>query len=61
MQYLLVAEVAEIARTSESTVRYWIATGKLKSTRPGRRRLIAASDLRAFMDAGRDPQQVLHS
>jgi excisionase family DNA binding protein len=48
-RYLLIDEAAQIARTSPSTVRYWIQVGKLKSTRPGRRRLILESDLMSFL------------
>jgi excisionase family DNA binding protein len=48
-RYLLVEEVASIARTTPSTVRFWLSTGKLRSTRPGRRRLIAEDDLRLFL------------
>ena len=48
-RYLLLSEAAEIARTSVSTVRHWIATGKLRKHRPGRRVLIALEDLEAFL------------
>lgn len=37
--YLLIPEVAKIARAPVETVREWIRLGKLRSTRPGRRRL----------------------
>lgn len=49
MKLLKVEEVAEIARTSPSTVRYWISTGKLKSIRPGRRRLVEDRELKRFL------------
>jgi excisionase family DNA binding protein len=49
MRYLLIEEVAEITRSSESTVRYWLSVGKLKSIRPGRRRLIPEAELRRFL------------
>lgn len=48
--FLLLEEVAEETRTSLSTVRYWIATGKLASVRPGRRRLVRRADLEAFLE-----------
>lgn len=48
---LLIEEVADICRTSPSTVRFWIKTGRLRSLRPGRRRLIAAADLQRFLSA----------
>ncbi len=47
--YLLLAEIAEETRTPISTVRHWIAQGKLPSVRPGRRRLVKRADLDAFM------------
>lgn len=47
--YLLLKEVAEETRTPLSTVRHWIATGKLPSVRPGRRRLVRRVDLDAFL------------
>jgi excisionase family DNA binding protein len=49
-RYLLIDEAAEIARTSPNTIRYWIATGRLPSRRPGRRRLIAERDLIALIE-----------
>ncbi len=48
-EYLLVEEVAEHGRTSVATVRKWLSTGKLKSSRPGRRRLVRRADLEAFL------------
>ena len=47
--YLMLAEIAEETRTPISTVRHWIAQGKLPSVRPGRRRLVKRADLDAFM------------
>ncbi|MET0794629.1 MAG: excisionase family DNA-binding protein [Polyangiaceae bacterium] len=47
--YLLLHEIAEETRTPLSTVRHWIATGKLPSVRPGRRRLVRRADLDAFL------------
>jgi excisionase family DNA binding protein len=47
--YLLLVEIAEETRTPLSTVRQWIAQGKLPSVRPGRRRLVKRADLDAFM------------
>jgi excisionase family DNA binding protein len=47
--YLLLSEIAEETRTPLSTVRHWIATGKLPSVRPGRRRLVRRADLDAFL------------
>lgn len=50
-RYLLIDEAAAIARTSPNTIRYWIQIGRLRSTRPGRRRLIAERDLIALIEA----------
>jgi excisionase family DNA binding protein len=49
--YMLLTEIAEETRTPLSTVRHWIATGKLPSVRPGRRRLVRRADLDAFLAA----------
>ncbi len=48
-RYLLLEEVAATARVSVSTVRWWIAQGRLPSIRPGRRRLVAFSALATFL------------
>jgi excisionase family DNA binding protein len=53
--YLLVPEVAKIARTSESTIRQWIADGRLKASRPGRHVLIKATDLDKLLHTPRQP------
>lgn len=46
---LLLPEVANIARASLSSVRAWVLSGRLKSHRPGRRRLVRETDLQAFL------------
>jgi len=43
------ADVARICLTSVSTVRHWIAMGRLKSIKPGRRRLVLRADLEEFL------------
>jgi excisionase family DNA binding protein len=48
--WLLISEVALVARTSVETVRYWIKCGRLRSSRPGRRRLVRRSDLETFLE-----------
>lgn len=53
--YLLLAEVARETRTTVSTVRYWITSGKLPSVRPGRRRLVRRTDLDAFLASSATP------
>jgi len=47
---LLLEEVARECRTSVSTVRYWIQSGRLPSIRPGRRRLVRRRDLERFLE-----------
>lgn len=42
---LTIPEAATLARAPESSVRHWIASGKLRAKRPGRRVLIARRDL----------------
>ena len=42
-------DVARICLASLSTVRHWIASGRLKSIRPGRRRLVLRADLERFL------------
>ena len=49
---LLVEEVAQIARVTPDTVRFWIKTRRLRSIRPGRRRLIRREVLEEFLAAG---------
>ena len=49
-RFLLIDEAAAIARTSPNTIRYWIQSGRLRSARPGRRRLIAERDLLALLN-----------
>jgi excisionase family DNA binding protein len=48
-EFLLLEEVAAEMRAPVSTVRYWIASGRLASIRPGRRRLVRRSDLERFL------------
>ncbi|MDX2087849.1 MAG: helix-turn-helix domain-containing protein [Kofleriaceae bacterium] len=48
--YLLIDEVAALCRASPETVRFWIKKGRLRSIRPGRRRLIARAELRRFLE-----------
>jgi excisionase family DNA binding protein len=49
VRYLLIDEAAEIARVSGATVRYWLAKKKLRSVKPGRRRMILEQDLLEFL------------
>jgi len=50
---LLVEEVAEIARVSVETVRYWLKQAKIESIRPGRRRMIRREHLETFLAKGK--------
>lgn len=49
--FLYVEEVAQECRTSISTVRQWIAMGRLRASKPGRRVLVERDDLDKFLDA----------
>lgn len=49
LQFMTVAEAAELARTSASTVRQWIRDGRLKAAKPGRRVLIERVVLLALL------------
>jgi excisionase family DNA binding protein len=51
---LTVDEAATVARTSASTIRFWIATNRLASLKPGRRRLIRRQDLAALLGCSAD-------
>jgi len=57
MSYLLLSEVAERARVSIDTARFWIRTGKLASVRPGRRRLVRRDVLEAFLEGDSSRQR----
>jgi excisionase family DNA binding protein len=49
--YLTLAEAAEIARVPIKSLRWWITCGKLRSYKPGRRRLVKRSELLAFIES----------
>jgi len=48
-EWYLLDEVARRCRAPLSSVRHWVRTGKLASIRPGRRRLVARSELERFL------------
>jgi len=50
--FLTVAEVAEILKLNQQTVRNWIDRGELPAFRLGRRVRIRRSDLDRFVEAG---------
>lgn len=52
-----IAEVGEVARAPRSSVRYWIYSGRLKSRRVGRRRLVSEQELRAFLQLDQDVER----
>ena len=49
--FLYLEEVARECRTSLSSVRAWVASGRLRATRPGRRLLVSRADLDALLDS----------
>ena len=49
--FLYLEEVARECRTSLSSVRVWISSGRLRATRPGRRLLISREDLELFLNS----------
>lgn len=53
-KYLILREVAELARVSVSTVRHWIAEGRLHSIKPGKKRLVKKTELTRFLLNGED-------
>jgi excisionase family DNA binding protein len=57
-EFLLLDEVARECRAPVASVRYWIASGRLRSVRPGRRRLVSREDLERFIATGGRPPAV---
>jgi excisionase family DNA binding protein len=57
-EYLLLDEVARECRAPVASVRYWIASGRLRSIRPGRRRLVSRDDLDRFLAFVPEPSAV---
>lgn len=57
-EFIWVDEIAELCRVSRSTVRYWIKIGKLKSARPGLRRIVRRQDLEEFLKLGSEVHPV---
>lgn len=49
-RYLTISEAAEIARVPRKTLQAWVYAGRLKSTKPGRHRLVREDVLYAFLD-----------
>lgn len=55
-RYLITEEVAELARTTPATVRYWRHCGKgPRWLKPGRRCLYRESDVRAWLEDALKP------
>ncbi len=46
---LSLAEVARATHAPVSSVRYWVYSGRLRSVKAGRRRLVAEDDLTRFL------------
>lgn len=53
--WLFLDDVAREVRVPVETVRYWIKTGKLASSRPGRRRMVLRQDLDALLASSHRP------
>jgi len=51
-EFLTVAEVAEILKLNQQTVRNWIDQGSMRALRVGRRVRIRRDDFLAFVDNG---------
>ncbi len=49
-RYLTLDQVAERLSTPLATVRYWLALGKLRAYKPGRRPLVSEADLAEFVE-----------
>jgi excisionase family DNA binding protein len=54
-EWLLLSDVARELRVPIATVRHWIKTRKLASSRPGRRRLVNRDDLDALIASSHKP------
>jgi excisionase family DNA binding protein len=48
-RFMSLADVAREAGVSVSSVRHWVRLKKLRSARPGRRRVVARDDFERFM------------
>jgi excisionase family DNA binding protein len=53
--YLTYSEAAQLARVPQSTVRWWVATGRLSKYKPGRHPLVKSDELIAFIEATATP------
>ena len=49
--FMTTHEIVELFKVCEAAVRTWIHEGELRATRVGRRFLVAAKDLEAFVNA----------
>ena len=47
---LTILEVAEFTRSPVTSVRGWLSSGRLRSTRPGKKRLIPRAELQRFLE-----------
>jgi excisionase family DNA binding protein len=56
--FLTYAEAATIARVPASTVRHWVAIGRLAKYKPGRHPLVKRDALIAFIEATAAPTTV---
>lgn len=53
--YLFIEEAAELLGVRESSVRFWIRTGKLSAIKPGRRVLIEKRRFQELLENSRLP------
>ena len=51
-KYLTLPEVSAVARVPLSTVKHWIAIGRLSSFKPGRSRVVREDVLLKFIEGG---------
>jgi len=54
-RFYTVAQIADLLEVSTRSVRRWIAKGDLRAHRFGRQVRISETDLRLFVDEGRNP------
>ena len=54
-RFYTVAQIADLLKVSTRSVRRWIAKGDLRAHRFGRQVRISETDLRLFVDEGRNP------
>jgi excisionase family DNA binding protein len=56
-EFLTVAEIAEMLKLNQQTVRNWIDDGYLPAIRAGRRVRVLRSDLKQLLEDGKTPSR----